>query len=117
MGYELFQSASASNGGRNEIKIATGAPAGGFNPRPPVMADETQVMRTLTRPSRCFNPRPPVMADETNGGGHRPAASTCFNPRPPVMADETSNAEHTNNSKTFQSASASNGGRNHGEHL
>ncbi len=85
---KMFQSASASNGGRNKRNSASAS----------LMV--------------CFNPRPPVMADETprSAAVQQPPAS--FNPRPPVMADETISSQPNRLRETFQSASASNGGRN-----
>ncbi len=53
------------------------------------------------------------MADETTQRPTAAAASASFNPRPPVMADETARPpSQPVASNKFQSASASNGGRN-----
>ena len=62
----------------------------GFNPRPPLLAGESNSIHLRMLKQRCFNPRPPLLAGESVG--HRPDArtKTGFNPRPPLLAGESS---------------------------
>ncbi len=75
------------------------------------MADESLLFLRGDHLERCFNPRPPVMADESRYTDSFSAGASRFNPRPPVMADESTAVAADLEPYAFQSASASNGGR------
>ena len=107
-----FQSTPAIAGGRIDQPPPFFGRRGGFNPRPPLLAGESPILRAVPVVQVCFNPRPPLLAGESGcrvvGGNvllvsiharhcwranlHRCANGTllvCFNPRPPLLAGES----------------------------
>ena len=109
----MFQSAPAIAGERDSVQQLISSPGRRFNPRPPLLASVTRIVKRTaqawevlqsapaiagerdrlsgwhTHPMWSFNPRPPLLASVTAGRHRLQAPPNCFNPRPPLLASVT----------------------------